>query len=56
MYGRFRSFLGGGAFFFAAADEEAPMSWVFLNCQRLVMVVVEGGGCSGSGRGRGSAS
>jgi hypothetical protein len=30
MYGRFRSFLGGGGVFLAALDEEAPAS-VFLN-------------------------
>jgi hypothetical protein len=35
--------------------EEASAS-VFLNGQRLVMVAVEGGGCSGSGRGHDSGS
>jgi hypothetical protein len=57
MYGRFRSFLlGGGNFFLAAKDEEAPASFL-LNGQCPVMVAVGGGGgCSGAGRGRGSAS
>jgi hypothetical protein len=56
MYGRFRSFLGGGAFFLVSLDEEASVS-VFLNSQCPVMMAVEGvGGCFSSGRGRGSAS
>jgi hypothetical protein len=56
MHGWFHSFLGGGAFFLVAEDEEASAS-VFLNGQHPVIVAVEGGGgCSGSGRGRGSAS
>jgi hypothetical protein len=54
-YGRFRTFLGGGAFFLADEDEQA-LSSVFLNGQCLVMVAVEGGGCSGSGRGHNIAS
>jgi hypothetical protein len=52
MYGRFLSFSGGGAFFFAGEDEDAPVS-VFFNGQRLVMVAVDGGGgcsCFGCGR------
>jgi hypothetical protein len=48
--------MGGGAFFLADKDEEAPVSVVFLNGQRPVMVAVEEGGCYGSGRGQGSAS
>jgi hypothetical protein len=52
MYGRFSPILGGGAFFFAPEDEEASVSWVFLNGQHAVMEAMEGGGgYSGSGRG-----
>jgi hypothetical protein len=54
MYGRFLSFLGGGAFFLTTEDD-APTS-VFLKGQHPVMVDVEGGGCSGSGHGRDIAS
>jgi hypothetical protein len=42
MYGQFRSFLGGGAIFFAAEDDE-PTS-VFLKGQCPIMEAVEGGG------------
>jgi hypothetical protein len=45
--------LGGGTFFLVDEDKEAPAS-VFLNGQRPVMVAVEGGVYSGSGRGHNS--
>jgi hypothetical protein len=35
VQGRFRSFLGGDAFFFAAEDEEASAAEVFLNASAL---------------------